>query len=373
MKKLKFLGLALFASLFIISCKNNEPKQESFHLKGEFRGAAEGEVFLKVRDESGWVDLDTANLVDGKFEMNGHVDEMQMAYLVTSAFRGGIPIFLDNSEINISLHKDSIQDAKIEGNEVQLVFDQANAELQSLDQIWQDYYYNTYRFLTDDEKAQNESIVNNLYDSAQLLKEDFLKSYILKYNDNLASAQLLMDQEDALGSDAMLELYEGLSDQVKTSSFGNQLGERVDIIKKTAIGQPIINFEMNDTLGNPVQLTEVTKGKYVLIDFWAAWCNPCRKENPNVVANYNKYHADGFDVFGVSFDQKKENWIKAIKDDNLTWTHVSDLQGWANAAGKIYGIRSIPQNILIDPEGIILEKNLRGEKLGEKLEEIFGK
>jgi thiol-disulfide isomerase/thioredoxin len=107
------------------------------------------------------------------------------------------------------------------------------------------------------------------------------------------------------------------------------------------------------------------------VDFWASWCAPCREENPNLVRLYNKYSSKGFDIFGVSFDSSRDRWLKAIADDSLTWTHVSDLQGWQNAAGKLYGIRSIPSNTLLDTNGVIIAKNIMGDELRAKLEELF--
>ena len=113
--------------------------------------------------------------------------------------------------------------------------------------------------------------------------------------------------------------------------------------------------------------------KLLLIDFWAAWCNPCRQENPNVVKVYNEFHKKGFDVLGVSLDQKKEDWVKAIADDKLTWTHVSDLKYWGNDAAKLYAVNSIPSNFLLDDKGIIIARNLRGDDLYKKVKEILDK
>ena len=127
---------------------------------------------------------------------------------------------------------------------------------------------------------------------------------------------------------------------------------------------------MNDTEGKPVQLSSL-RGKVVLVDFWAAWCGPCRQENPNVVRLYQQYHSKGFEILGVSLDRTKEDWLKAIAADNLTWIHVSDLQYWQNAAARLYGVNAIPQSFLLDKDGKIIGKGLRGEDLANKLAEIF--
>ncbi len=141
---------------------------------------------------------------------------------------------------------------------------------------------------------------------------------------------------------------------------------------KIAPGEIAPNIVMNDPSGNPMSL-ESLRGKVVLIDFWASWCGPCRRENPNVVRTYQKYNPKGFEIFSVSFDQDGNKWKDAIQQDNLIWPyHVSDLAGWNSAAGKIYGVTSIPFTVLIDKEGKIISKGLRGTSLEQKLAEIFG-
>lgn len=138
------------------------------------------------------------------------------------------------------------------------------------------------------------------------------------------------------------------------------------------IGKPFTDLEMNDTEGKAHKLSEYCgKGRYVLIDFWASWCGPCRMEMPNVKENYEKYHAKGFDVVGLSFDNKADAWKKAINDMGLNWIHLSDLKGWRSIAAQTYGIQGIPASLLVDPKGIIVARDLRGESLGKKLAEIF--
>ena len=159
---------------------------------------------------------------------------------------------------------------------------------------------------------------------------------------------------------------------VRNTASGKDMQEKLTIAKKTGIGQLAMEFTQNDTLGNPVKLSSF-KGKYLLLDFWASWCGPCRAENPNLVASFNRYKDKGFQVLSVSLDRPgaKDKWLKAIHDDGLSWAHVSDLQFWNNAVAKQYGIEAIPQNLLLDPSGKIVGKNLRGAELDKKLASIY--
>ncbi|MEY3590153.1 MAG: hypothetical protein RLZZ466_673 [Bacteroidota bacterium] len=168
-------------------------------------------------------------------------------------------------------------------------------------------------------------------------------------------------------------LYEGLSETIRTYPSAVAFKDRLETAKKTGVGRIAPDFTQNDTLDQPVQLSSL-RGKYVLVDFWASWCGPCRQENPNVVKVFNQYKDKNFHVLGVSLDREgqKDKWMKAIHDDQLTWTHVSDLKFWNNAVAKQYGIQAIPQNLLVDPQGKIVAKNLRGEALAKKMQELLG-
>ncbi len=168
----------------------------------------------------------------------------------------------------------------------------------------------------------------------------------------------------------MKALYDKLDESAKQTEPGKKLARNLEILKKSRIGTQMTDFTQADTSGNPVKFSSF-KGKYVLVDFWASWCGPCRAENPNVLKVYNAYKDKGFTVVGISLDDKAANWKKAIRDDKMPWVQLSDLKGWKNDISVSFGIQSIPGNLLIDPSGKIVARDLRGAMLENKLKELL--
>jgi len=211
------------------------------------------------------------------------------------------------------------------------------------------------------------------FDALDAEMKEVYKGY-LNANNNSPIAMYALGQLAGwdINPEVVEPIYKALSESARATPSGKAFAEKIVTAKKTAVGAMAMDFTQNDTLDVPVSLSSF-KGKYVLIDFWASWCGPCRQENPNVVKAFQTYNAKGFTVLGVSLDQPgaKDKWMKAIHDDNLTWTQVSDLKYWDNQVAKQYGIQAIPQNFLVDPAGKIIAKNIRGEELSSKLATIF--
>jgi len=363
----KILLFALVVNL-IMGC-TSDPR---YIVEGQLDGIDEGTVYLQKRESGQFVKIDSASIENGAFQINGgSVEYPDAHYLSVDGKRGYLLFFLENTKITVSGHADSLVMAEVDGSVSQVEFDEFNDGLEPF------YERNTALFQEirnarqagDEEKAKElEAERNVLFDEI----DEYYFQFIELHNESYVVPMILQSMSYNMTGEEIESYVEQLDSKLMETKIIKDINERVEKLKKVAIGQKAPEFTQNDPDGNPVSLSEVLGSDLLLIDFWAAWCGPCRQENPNVVAVYNDYHDKGFNVLGVSLDRDKDDWLKAIEDDQLTWTQVSDLNFWENEAAQLYAVNSIPTNFLLDSEGVIIATNVRGEELRKKVAEILG-
>ena len=326
---MKQFVLVALTALLMASCQET-PK--GYVINGEVSGMPDGKIYLKSFRNKMFFDVDTAEIKDGKFTFEGSVEQPLLYGLATEQMNYPVQFFIENAPMNVTISGDG--DVITVGNSpVNDIF------LSNAEKIFEDGYN--------------------------------IDSLITKYPDSPAAAFYLYRYFTyQLPLDDLKATRAKISPALANSPYVKDLDGIIKQLENVQIGKTAPEFSLPDTAGVSVSLSDF-RGKYVLLDFWASWCPPCRRENPNVVKAFQEYKDKNFTIIGISLDNNKDKWMKAIADDNLAWRHVSDLKYWDSEIPALYGVRGIPANILLDPNGVIIARNITGEDLHKTLQEVI--
>lgn len=365
----KLIMTAGSALILLGACQNQEQVPQ-YTITGSIENIDDTNIYLTRLKGNDAEYMDTAQLVAGNFEMKGSLDAPENLYILVGDEDHYFNTFLSNDKIIITADYDSLKKAEVKGAPYQDELDAYNASLKPLNEKKDE----VYKGFKEAQKNEDQALMDEYdakWEDLDEKEKEMLVGYVEEHPKSPISPYLVRRKIYFFDLEDLEKMDPNYDVSLNNSPYLTYLRERIVGLKLVATGENYTDFSMVDTSGNEISISD-QDGKYRLIDFWASWCGPCRDENPNLVNVHNKYKDSNFTIIGVSFDTKGDRWKKAIVDDELNWAQMSDLNGWGSAAGKIYMINSIPSNILIDPDGVIIEKNLRGEALRNKMAELFG-
>jgi len=372
--------LSLATILFVAASCNNSGAGKGYTIEGKINGLETGQAILLLQTDG---DIDTVATVPieaGAFQFEGKVEHASMHFIRFGDLPQAAPVFIENVAMTITAYVDSLPLMEVTGSpshddlmayiDDMRGFDTKNMELQTQ---YQNLVMGASSGAMDTTglMSQINGLVEELNANIEA-KTAFQKQWPL---DNLekpagAYAAWANRQAQIYSPEEIQDLSTKLSAAQPNSPYAGYIASYLAKVNGTQIGATAPDFSLPDPTGKTVSLKDY-RGKYVLIDFWAGWCSPCRAENPNLVAAYNQYKGRNFEVLGVSLDREKGYWVQAIEQDGLPWTQVSDLKWWRSDVAQLYGIESIPANFLLDPQGKIIARNLRGPALLAELESLL--
>ena len=388
MKKIFFL---LTATAAIISC--SKVKDGEFLITGTAKGIENGKtIILQGQDPTTMavLSLDTVKVENGKFELKGKVTEPAFHTLVIQDLQGPVPFILETGEIKIEVDKDSIHKSKISGTYSNDEYVKFNEDLTKVQKRLIDFQKKNTQTMQAAQQKQDTAVINGLMKEYMAIQTDVQAESKKKYTayaeshpKSFISALIIQSLVNDPTADFKKTeaLYNSLDESLKNTKPGKAIKEKIGQMKLPAVGAsapPVgsakwrSDFSAPNPEGKTVSLKE-SLGKVTIVDFWASWCGPCRKENPNVVAIYKELHSKGLNIIGVSLDKEASAWKEAIATDNLSWTQVSNLKFWDEPIAKQYGVESIPATFILDSSGKIVAQDLRGPELRAKILEILAK
>tara|TARA_R110000772_G_scaffold217266_3_gene327704 strand:- start:1101 stop:2210 length:1110 start_codon:yes stop_codon:yes gene_type:complete len=363
---------ALLITIILISCNTDT---NSYTISGVATGFDDNTAMLVYTLENNSAKIvDTLIVSDGKF--SGEFSKKETSnvhYFHLPEYKANILFFPENEDLNVTLYKDSIQSSFVSGSPQNEAYTNYTQKLRSYNAIKQEQSSRFQAARSQNDRAaiakiQNEARVLAAEESA--IKIEFISSNVNSSFSVMLLSELVSKKE--ITASEATELIGKLSPKISALSITKDLQKSLAEIKQSDVGGLAPGFSAPSPDGKVVSLQDAL-GKYTIIDFWASWCRPCRAENPNVVRVYNKYHDKGLNIISVSLDKagQKDRWIKAIADDKMDWYHVSNLKSWQEPIAKMYGVRSIPATFLLDENGKIIGKNLRGAALESKIASLF--
>lgn len=358
------LSLLLFAG----AAKAEGTPGKQFTISGQISHFRDSIVYMNYGPFDG-SKTDTVKVSNGHFVFKGSVAEPVPAMIFTPTFHVKIDLYVDNAAITISGDADSMYSYKVSGNAAVNEFEAFNQHVIANRRATIALYNEAYN-----KKNAGDSIaaarLQQQADSQYRSERDIRLNFIKTHPDSYISARELLQMTDNAFLPESRKLFSALDEKVQQSAQGKEVAKRIALLSTIETGRQALDFTQQNLDGASVKLSSF-RGKYVLLEFWASWCGPCRAENPNLRQQYQLYKDKGLEIIGVSLDHDKQAWKQAIEKDQLPWIHVSDLKGWKNDVSTSYGIMGVPANFLIDPNGRIVAQNLRGEALNKKLQEIL--
>ena len=339
-----------------------------FTVTGYIRGLKAPYVYLEwaIGDS---VHKDSTAVKDGRFRITGKIDQPTLVYLATK--EKAAQFFLENSSIHVNGHIDSLDDLRVTGSTSQRTYDSLRASLKDVNEQL-DKLYDQYSTAHKNKDSAQQAILESSIDSLGILKKGQIAAFIRTHPHSPVSLGEIVGMSYTGDYSRLNGLYSALDQSLQGTPLGKAMARRLDIMSRTSVGQKVMDFTQNDMEGRTVQFSGFNKGHYILLDFWASWCGPCRAENPNVLKAYNRFKSRNFEILGVSLDDNGTKWKEAVTKDGMPWMQVSDLKGWKNIVAQQYGIQAIPSNFLVDPNGVIIARDLRGMALEKKLAEVLG-